>query len=127
MTTDSHSDVVLPFDIFIGYAHKKQHYFVCVYSQDADGNNPLTNDIFGVIVTTNPKYRKMTYNDYNVPIIINRKQSYACCDKMYRFKKEDINKKHYKLDSHTMEQIKEKTTKFFAEVKRQMEGAIEKW
>jgi hypothetical protein len=127
MTTDSHSEKILPFDLFVGYAYGQRHYYVCIYSQDVDENNPLSNDVFGVLVTTNQKYKKMFYNDYNVPITINGRQGYACCDKMLRFKKEDIDKKPYGIPRAVARQIKEKTIDFFTEVMRQMKKETEKW
>jgi hypothetical protein len=80
-----------------------------------------------VFVTTNQKYKKMFYNDYNVPIAINGRQRYACCDKMLRFKKEDIDKKPYGIPRAVARQIKEKTIDFFTEVMRQMKKETEKW
>lgn len=73
------------------YGHQK-HYFYCVYSQEMDINNILTNDVVGLLITTNRKMEKIIKNDndYNVKIKLYTQNAYVCCDKQMRFNKKEI-------------------------------------
>lgn len=109
-----------PFDIFFAERNEDKHYYVCVYSQELDGNNTLKNDVYGLIITSNQKYRYMEKNDYNVEISINGKPSWVCCDKMVRLRiNEDVTEKNIKLTRENIIQIKDKMAKFFIEIQRQ--------
>ena len=116
---------IKPFDIF--FANKQndyrrsKHYYICVYTQREDVNNNLTNDIYGLLVTTNPKYSYFEDNDYNVAIEINGKDCYVCCDKLVRMKIDrNVELKGYFLNNNQIKEIKVKLSKFFSEVNRQL-------
>lgn len=124
-TTRHFNDFIVPFDLFLATNENGRHYYVCVYTQDFDGNNALNYDVYGLIVTSNPKYEKLAHDDYNAPIKINGKKAYVCCDKWFRFKKRDVKLK-YHLDPTTIKKIKEKTLIFLNEIVGQI-GAKEKF
>lgn len=117
---------IRPFDIF--FADKKsdfdnnfKHYYVCIYTQAEDPNNKLWNDIYGLIITTNQKYRNMTQNDYNVEIEINGHSCYVCCDKLVRMRIDrNVKLKRQKLSNEKIEEVKANFFKFIEEMKRQV-------
>jgi len=124
-----HSNI-LPFDIF--FADKKcdfednfKHYYVCIYSQQLDQSHRVLNDLYGLIITTNKKYEYIQ-DDYVVPIVINERKCYVCCDKLVRIKlDEKVQLKQYYLTEEQKEQVRVKTVKFMQEVKRQIWGGID--
>lgn len=74
---------IKPHDIFYAehYSHsgsKIGHYFYCVYAQDNDNSNELFRDILVLLITT-----KETPG-YNVPIEINGRKAFVCCDNPFR-------------------------------------------
>lgn len=116
---------IKPFDIY--YAEKqtefgtKRHYYVCIYTQTLDKNNPLESDIYGLIVTSNPKYEYLIEDDYNVAIDIHGKKSYVCCDKLVRMRKDEkMQIKKAKLPEYKKKQITHRFNKFIKEVNRQI-------
>lgn len=119
-----HSDLFAkPFDIVYANFGGKKHYYVCIYTQKLDPNNPLKNDIYALFITTNPKFEYLInhHNDYNVKTEINGKKAYICCDKVTRLKPEHIIQiKSIELTEIEKMQIKEKYDAFIAETKRQI-------
>jgi len=115
---------IQPFDIFFAekrgdFENKYKHYYVCIYTQTNDINNPLKNDIYGLIITTNQKYKNIV-NDYNVEIELNGKSCYVCCDKIVRIKLDhNVYPKHKHLKPEKIDQIKFNLSKFMNEIKRQ--------
>ncbi len=116
------------FDVFLAKQDnqkniKKQHYYVCVYSQLRDENNNLANDVYGLMITSNSKYERFfakDFNDYNVEIRFNGKIAYVLCDKVLRIQSEDIVSKQTKsLTQGEIYNIKMYFSKFMQEVKRQ--------
>lgn len=109
-----------PFDIFLVNSKYDKHYYVCIYTQTLDGNNRLYSDVYGLVITTNPKYEKLSYNDYNVPIMINDKKAYVNCDKLVRIKLYDnVQKKSYTIPNDTKKEIRYNLDKFITEIKKQ--------
>lgn len=122
----SHSDTIKPFDIFYAelytpYGEKRKHYYVCVYAQPYDFNNPLESDIFGLVITTNQKYKRMKYNDYNAKVKIGNKLAFVCCDKLVRVPIKLVQKKNLQLNMSEREEIQEKFTNFNRELLRQLQ------
>lgn len=112
-----------PYDIFFAKRIGGNHYFVCIYTQSNDINNVLTEDIYGLLITTNQKYARIPKNDYNVEIYINNRRCYVCCDKLIRINKRDaVKKKYYTLEEEEKSEIRSKFSKFINEVERQMKG-----
>lgn len=116
---------ISPFDIF--YAEKenefktKRHYYLCIYVQSLDDNNNLRNDVYGLIITSNNKYEFLTHDDYNVPIELNGKKSYICCDKMVRMVIDNkMYKKNMKIPLYKRKQIIHKMQIFSNEMYRQL-------
>lgn len=115
-----HSNHIEPFDIFLVDTKYDKHYYVCIYAQDLDGNNKLNSDIYGLVITTNPKYEKLSYNDYNVSIEINDKKAYVNCDKLVRIKlKDNVQKKQFFIPHQTRKEIRYNLDKFITEIKKQ--------
>ncbi len=116
------------FDIFYAprnVGESRKHYFVCIYSQEKDANNRLFSDIYGLMISTNPKYQKLPENDYNVQIEINEKTCFVLCDKWYRFEVDDsMEIKPAVLEEQTRIEIMAKLNKFIKEVKRQMGESV---
>lgn len=117
-----------PFDIFLAkgngqYNKSGRHYFVCIYSQEKDINNHLSNDLYGLMITSNNKYAKFfdnNFNDYNVEIKFNGKISYALCDKILRIpNNKNVIKTEHKLTNGEIYNIKKYLKKFMDEIKRQ--------
>lgn len=117
---------IKPFDILFAdcnstFGGKMKHYYVCIYCQKNDNNTYLANDFYGLLITTNDKYKKIGYNDYNVEININNRICYVCCDKLIRIQNDyTVCKKTYSLNSQEVAQIKDKFNAFILETKRQM-------
>lgn len=117
-----------PFDVFLAkdngqYNESGRHYFVCIYSQEKDINNHLSNDLYGLMITSNNKYAKFfdnNFNDYNVEIRLNGKVSYALCDKILRIpNNQKVIKTEHKLTNGEIYNIKKYLIKFMEEIKRQ--------
>lgn len=114
-----------PYDIFYKEFENKdfgpsKHYYVCIYSQKIDENNRLVSDIYGLMITSNPKYNNIP-NDYNVKIEINGKVVFVLCDKLFRFKVEEkMTLIDRKLNNFEKSEIKEKLKKFLTEIERQV-------
>lgn len=118
-----HSNIY-PYDVILANINGQNHYFVCIYTQLIDNANRLTNDIYGLVISTNKKYEHIFenhYNDYNAKIKINGKDAYVCCDKLTRIstRQERIILKHISLTENEKEDIKKYLKKFLQEVKRQ--------
>lgn len=78
-----HEDV-FPHDIFHAEhydfnGYKVAHYFYCVYSQKNDRNNKLFRDVIGLMITTK------NIPGYTIPVKINGRVAYVCCDNEIRF------------------------------------------
>lgn len=116
---------IKPYDIFFAnkpsdFKDRYKHYYVCVYFQGFDPRNKLRNDVYGLIITTNKKYETILHNDYNVPIRMNGKQAYVCCDKLVRIKiDENVTIKSKKLSLLERMRIQMKLDKFLGEILRQ--------
>jgi len=119
---------IKPFDIFLAkyngqYNKTSRHYFICVYAQDIDINNELSNDLYGLMITSNSKYEhffETGFNDYNVEIRFNEKISYALCDKILRIPNDKyVSKTEYTLTKGETYTIKQYLNKFIQELKRQ--------
>jgi hypothetical protein len=86
----------------------------------ADENNHLVNDVYGLMITTNQKYKNIP-NDYNVEIQINGKDCFVLCDKLFRFKiEENMEILDQTLTVYKKSEVKEKLDKFMKEIERQM-------
>lgn len=121
-----HSNTIKPFDIFYAeiytpYGQKRKHYYVCIYAQPYDFNNPLESDVFGFVITTNQKYKHMKYNDYNAKVKIGKKDAYVCCDKMVRVPINSVQKKQTQLTMNEREDIQSKFLNFNRELLRQLQ------
>lgn len=121
----SSKHLIKPFDVFFALRKtdfgEKKHYYVCVYTQSEDGNNKLRDDVYGLIVSTNPKYKNMLENDYNVEIEINGVECFVNCDKMVRIRlDENVELKTTRLPSSKKEEIKKMLNKFLKEMERQV-------
>jgi hypothetical protein len=120
-------DQIQPFDVFYGlkyneFGNKMPHYYVCIYTQKEDKNNSLVSDVYGLLVTTNPKYQHIP-NDYFVSAQIYGKKAFICCDKIERFVLTDeIEIKGIKLPQMVIDSILYRFKKFTNEVYRQMEN-----
>lgn len=115
------SNNIEPFDLVLVNTKKDKHYYVCIYAQTLDGNNRLTSDIYGLVVTTNNKYENLPYNDYNVPLEINGKKAYVNCDKLVRIKLYDnVQKKDFFIPHDKRKDIRYNLDKFITEVKKQI-------
>lgn len=104
------------------YGEKKRHYFYCIYSQEEDINNNLNEDVIGLMITSN---KKMDYiienkNDYNVKIILHSKNVYVCCDKIFRFNKNEIKTKGGAITKKEKKEIDFYYKKFIKESLRQL-------
>lgn len=109
-----------PFDVFLVDTPKDKHYYVCIYTQNNDKNNRLYSDVYGLVITTNPKYDYLPYNDYNVPIYINKKKAYVNCDKLVRIKLYDnVQKKDFVIPHEVRKDIRYNLDKFITEIKKQ--------
>lgn len=110
------------YDVFFT-THPSKHYYVCIYSQYLDKHNKLISDVYGLIITTNPKYQSMLsqkYNDYNVPISLGEKNAFVCCDKIIRIENsQELIKKKYTLSNAEKARIRYKLNKFIREIQRQ--------
>lgn len=105
------------------YGSNKRHYFYCVYSQEQDINNKLNEDIIGLMITSNKKmdFIIRSNNDYNVKIKLYTTESYVCCDKIFRFNKNDkIELKGDLLDDFEKKTILKYYKKFIGESLRQL-------
>lgn len=104
------------------YGSKKRHYFFCVYSQEKDINNRLNEDVIGLMITSNSKMKKIIkrQNDYNVKIKLNATTSYVCCDKVFRFHKNEIDYVGNPLNVYEKRTIIRYYKKFFKESLRQL-------
>lgn len=132
-TTTYHSKNIKAGDIFhakyLNYRGlTKQHFFYCVYTQSHDENNNLTEDIVGLLISTNKKFAKLEaqgFNDYNVKVEIHNKTAWVCTDKIFRFMLTDETcdvdlKKNIVLTKKEKEEVLSKFTRFFLETTRQM-------
>ena len=105
------------------YGTKKRHYFYCIYSQEEDINNHLYEDVIGLMITSNKKldYIVDNINDYNVKVKLYTTNSYVCCDKIFRFNKnEKIESKGDLLDDYEKKKVLEHYKKFINESLRQL-------
>lgn len=104
------------------YGTKKKHYFYCVYSQNEDINNTLNEDVIGLMITSNQKmdYIIENKNDYNVRIELYEKEVYVCCDKIFRFNKNEIDIKGDMLNQEEKDEILVFYKKFIKESLRQL-------
>lgn len=116
-------------DIFLAeysnyYGVKKKHYFYCVYTQEQDVHNNLNEDVIGLMITSNPKMEFIIHNnnDYNVKVKIFTTDSYVCCDKVFRFNKNEIEPKGDLLDDFEKKLISRYYKKFVNESFRQLGG-----
>jgi hypothetical protein len=79
------------------------------------------NDIYGLIVTSNQKYKHIP-NDYNVDLYIYKKLAFVNCDKLFRIRlTEDITIKDFIVPEEKRKEIMNKTKKFMNEIQKQME------
>lgn len=112
------------------YGHDKKHFFYCIYTQRQDVNNTLSEDIIGLMITSNPKmdYIIETKNDYNVKIRLKNEDAYVCSDKVFRFNTNDkINKVNNSvLTNKEKRLINTYFKKFIKESFRQLESAYDK-
>lgn len=118
--------LIKPFDIFFAevttpYGKKRKHYYLCIYSQPYDFNNPLQNDVLALVITTNQKYKKIDYNDYNAPILIGDKTVFVCCDKIIRLPMKDLELKQQKITKEERSEIQRKFLNFNKELLRQIQ------
>lgn len=110
------------------YGSKKKHYFYCIYSQEQDINNRLNEDIIGLMITSNKKYDTIVkkHNDYNVKVKLYTTDSFVCCDKIFRFNKNDkIELKGDLLDEHEKKMVLIYYKKFLKESLRQLGGGFD--
>lgn len=114
-------------DIFLAeynnyYGKKRKHYFYCIYTQKQDINNNLEEDIIGLMITSNKKmdYIIQNFNDYNVKIKLYTTESYVCCDKIFRFNKNEITTFGDLLDDFEKRMILIYYKKFMKETLRQL-------
>ncbi|HPW96768.1 MAG TPA: hypothetical protein PK557_07385 [Paludibacteraceae bacterium] len=106
---------------------EKRHYFYCIYAQADDPNNTLTEDIIGLMISSNTKFERLEeqgVNDYNVQVEIFGKKSWVCVDKSFRFMLSDstceIDKKKISLTEKEKSEILNKYSRFYLEATRQM-------
>jgi hypothetical protein len=114
-----HSNLI--YRVFLADYGGKKHYFVCIYTQKADVNNRLVNDIYGVLLTTSNKTKKVyqKHNDYNVSLLYNKRETYARCDILARFDLEKVIFKD-KIEKKYGLEIEEKVRKFIDVIKKQL-------
>ena len=123
-----HSDKIKPFDIFFVNSDNDKHYYICIYAQEIDKNNKLSSDVYGIVITSNSKYRYLAYNDYNVPITINEKQAYINCDKLVRIKLDsNVVKKNIFVSNEIKKEIRYNLDKFITEIKKQTAEEVLLW
>jgi hypothetical protein len=83
----------------------------------------LSNDLYGLMITSNSKYAQFfdnNFNDYNVEVRFNGKVSYALCDKILRIpNNKKVIKTEHKLTNGEIYSIKQHLKKFMEEIKRQ--------
>ena len=108
------------------YGTQKRHYFYCIYTQKEDINNTLSEDIIGLMITTNEKmdYIVKYKNDYNVKIKLNDKTAYVCCDKVFRFNVKDKKVDYVGdlLNAKEKKAITKYYKRFIKESLRQLQG-----
>lgn len=108
------------------YGTQKRHYFYCIYTQKEDINNTLSEDVIGLMITTNEKmdYIVKYKNDYNVKIKLNDKTAYVCCDKIFRFNVKDkkIDYVGDLLNAKEKKAITKYYKRFIKESLRQLQG-----
>lgn len=104
------------------YGTKKRHFFYCIYSQNDDVNNTLDEDVIGLMITSNQKmdYIIENKNDYNVKIELYDKTVYVCCDKIFRFNKNEVDYKGNLLKRKEKNEISIYYKKFIGESLRQL-------
>ena len=118
-----HSNIKV-FDVFFTekateYGVNK-HYYLSIYTQRDDSNNNLNSDIIGLLITTNKKQEENN-GRYVVPVKINGKFSYVCCDRPYKFKLDNsVEKKPVILTTKEKAEIMYKLNLFLEEINRQM-------
>lgn len=108
------------------YGTQKRHYFYCIYTQKEDINNTLSEDVIGLMITTNEKmdYIVKYKNDYNVKIKLNDKTAYVCCDKIFRFNVKDKKVDYVGdlLNAKEKKAITKYYKRFIKESLRQLQG-----
>ena len=108
------------------YGTQKRHYFYCIYTQKEDINNTLSEDVIGLMITTNEKmdYIVKYKNDYNVKIKLNDKTAYVCCDKIFRFNVKDKKVDYVGdlLNAKEKKSITKYYKRFIEESLRQLQG-----
>lgn len=108
------------------YGTQKRHYFYCIYTQKEDINNTLSEDVIGLMITTNEKmdYIVKYKNDYNVKITLNDKTAYVCCDKVFRFNVKDKKVDYVGdlLNAKEKKSITKYYKRFIKESLRQLQG-----
>ena len=108
------------------YGTQKRHYFYCIYTQKEDINNTLSEDVIGLMITTNEKmdYIVKYKNDYNVKIKLNDKTAYVCCDKIFRFNVKDKKVDYVGdlLNAKEKKSITKYYKRFIKESLRQLQG-----
>lgn len=108
------------------YGTQKRHYFYCIYTQKEDINNTLSEDVIGLMITTNEKmdYIVKYKNDYNVKIKLNDKTAYVCCDKIFRFNVKDKKVDYVGdlLNAKEKKAITKYYKRFIKETLRQLQG-----
>lgn len=112
---------VLPYDVF--YSEKHKHYFICVYTQELDNSHRLNTDLYGVIITTNKKYRRIR-DRYVVPTTINGVESFIRCDTLTRIDciNTEIEVKQAKITFEERAEVNKKIKTFTDEILRQIGG-----
>lgn len=121
-------EIVRPHDIFVANhfdanGMKKRHYFYCTYSQEQDRNNGLFADVIGLMITTKKPM------GYFVQIVINKKTSYVCIDKEFRFRSEKgvVENIMIRIPDEKRREIYENFQKLNREKQRQMRGGLEQY
>lgn len=107
------------------YGTNKRHFFYCIYTQEQDIHNTLSEDIIGLLITTNEKFEHIieNKNDYNIKVKLNKRVAYVNADKIFRFNLRDkinTNKYKYKLNKKEKALIKKYYKKFIKESLRQL-------
>lgn len=121
--------LIEPFDVFYAKVAtefgERWHYYVCVYSQHFDEKIPLSNDIYGLLITSNKKYNNKT--EYSVKFSTEKfDESYIICDKLTRIIIDaDVFNTDVVLSEKTKSEVIEKLDSFISEIKKQIGGI--KW
>lgn len=119
--------MIVPYDIVYSDAGVGKHYYLIVYSQRLDSNNELNNNYYGLIITTNDKYKKLLQSGkerYAVPIELSGEQAYICCDKVFMLQPSErtiLEEKNFYLSVRKRKEIQKKYRLFLKELNKQVE------